>query len=211
MRKNYEWHAVEVDNRNDFVDAIGRNVFIVYRERQAAEIIPLLVDGIREGQNFLLRKINAAISVAIAARNERYADVKNEGEMSDELKYTMRRAERELDGIGIALTDYRFIVLQAPTETAGGIYGFLYAKKWEASLDTLYYHDQKLDAVYAPERNKKANKNCPQCGNKLPREPMLARNKDITKRVCPKCGNVVYHLFDMTSVRPKKGKIEIVV
>lgn len=211
MRKNYEWHAIEVDNRNDFVDAIGEKVFIVYRERRAGEIIPLLEDGIREGKHFIRRKVRAGLSVAIASMEERFADVKNEDEMGDELKYTMRRAERELDGIGIALTDYHFIVLQAPTETEGGIYGFLYIKNLDVSLDTLYYNDQKIDVVYAQERNKKKNKNCPRCGSALPSEPMFARNKDITKRVCPKCGNVVYNLFYMNAVRTKKGRIELAI
>ena len=108
MRKNYTWTAFDVDNRNDFVDAIGKEVFFVYHEKSPGEIIPLLKEGIKEGKRFLARKINAGIQVAVASINERFSDVKREDEMSDELKYANRRAQQLIQDIGVALTDYYY-------------------------------------------------------------------------------------------------------
>ncbi len=208
MRKNYTWTAFDVDNRNDFVDAIGKEVFFVYHEKSPGEIIPLLKEGIKEGKRFLARKINAGIQVAVASINERFSDVKREDEMSDELKYANRRAQQLIQDIGVALTDYYFMEIEPPSASKGGTYGFLYFKYWSCTLDTLIYDGKKINAVYVLDRNKKVNRTCNCCGSKIPSDLIFSFSKSKVKHIYPKCGNTIYNLFPMNSLRFKRGKID---
>lgn len=211
MRKNYTWTAYKVDNRNNFIDAIGKEVFIIYQENRPGEIVPILKDGIKEGNRFLFRKINAGIQVAAASINERFSDVKAENEMSDELKYATRCAQHLIQDIGVALTDYYFMEINPPTAVKGGTYGFLYYKYWDCDLDTLIVDTKKIDAVYVSNRNKKANRVCSYCGSKIPTDFLFSLSKEKAKHLCPKCGNVIYNLFPMSFLKFKGTKIVLTV